>query len=169
MPLDANPQLGAFAPDGRRVFWSFSDHTILGEYTVPDRARERAGRPTGRSRSPGPPTRGPHRGHRGRWLAAVILCMKLKGPLARSSDVNAVGCRQDDPTRIGQGPDRRGGLALRGRLPGRIRLLARCKPRRPEPAPVTRVASPVRGEITALGDGERLRRSAGRCVVGRCE
>jgi WD40 repeat protein len=26
--LDGNPQLGAFSPDARRIFWSFSDHTV---------------------------------------------------------------------------------------------------------------------------------------------
>ncbi|MGO9601597.1 MAG: WD40 repeat domain-containing protein [Isosphaeraceae bacterium] len=33
--LDANPQLGTFTPDGRRVIWSFSDKTVR-EFAVPD-------------------------------------------------------------------------------------------------------------------------------------
>ena len=35
--LDANPQLGTFTPDGRRVVWTFSDHTVR-EFAVPEPA-----------------------------------------------------------------------------------------------------------------------------------
>jgi WD40 repeat protein len=33
--LDGNPQLGIFTPDGRRIFWSFSDGTVR-EFVLPD-------------------------------------------------------------------------------------------------------------------------------------
>jgi WD40 repeat protein len=33
--LEGNPQLGTFTPDGRRIFWSFSDKTVR-EFALPD-------------------------------------------------------------------------------------------------------------------------------------
>ena len=39
--LDGNPQLGAFMPDGHRLFWSFSDRTIR-EFELPEMRSVRA-------------------------------------------------------------------------------------------------------------------------------
>ncbi len=40
IPLETNPQLGTFTPDGRRFFWSFTDRTVR-EFTLPAAAIRR--------------------------------------------------------------------------------------------------------------------------------
>ncbi len=86
--LEANPQLGTFSPDGRRIFWAFSDRTIR-EFALPDSSLA--------TRQPGAPGPGAPLVHKTADRISDVavggggryLCLKLNGRKLAIFDANA--------------------------------------------------------------------------------